>query len=308
MVFKTFLITFCLFLPFTVQGASLIDINTAPLEELEKIIGIGPVLAQRIIEARPFSSLDDLIKVKGIGEITLQKIKDQALAWVGPQEELEPEGTPKKDNEPAVDDSRQQNQQAYPTGIVFNEILPSPEGADAKEEWLELKNTNKQEVDISDWKIQDTVGSTKAYIFPKETKIKANDYLVLARPISKITLNNSGDGLELIQPDGNLLDNVIYEKAILGQSYNRMESGWEWSTILTPGTKNVIPPPSQSTPTKSSTEEIKRPENESQKISDVVNIDLSREKSKPPIWLIALVVAVFSGIAIVIVKNSQFLR
>jgi competence ComEA-like helix-hairpin-helix protein len=56
-----------------------IDINTASLEQLDKIIGIGPVLAQRIIETRPFYSVDDLIKVEGIGEKTLQKIKDQGL-------------------------------------------------------------------------------------------------------------------------------------------------------------------------------------------------------------------------------------
>ncbi len=59
-----------------------ININTAPEEELQKITGIGPVLAQRIIEARPFYSLDDLIKVSGIGEKTLQKIKEQGLACV----------------------------------------------------------------------------------------------------------------------------------------------------------------------------------------------------------------------------------
>jgi competence ComEA-like helix-hairpin-helix protein len=59
-----------------------IDINSASLEELQKIYGVGPVIAKRIIEARPFSSLDDLIKVKGIGEKTLQKIKEQGLACV----------------------------------------------------------------------------------------------------------------------------------------------------------------------------------------------------------------------------------
>ena len=123
---------FFLFLPIIAQGASLIDINTAPSEELEKIIGIGPVLAQRTIEARPFNSLDDLIKVKGIGEITLQKIKDQGLAWVGSQEELEPKPEP----EPEPEQEKETTPTTYPAGVVLNEILPSPEGPDPENEWI----------------------------------------------------------------------------------------------------------------------------------------------------------------------------
>lgn len=66
----------------------IIDINTASAKELQKIVGIGPSLAQRIIEARPFYSLDELAKVSGIGPKTLEDIKKQGLAWVNP--ELEP--------------------------------------------------------------------------------------------------------------------------------------------------------------------------------------------------------------------------
>lgn len=47
-------------------GAKL-DPNTATMEELLKLKGIGPILATRIIEARPFQSADELRKVKGIG-------------------------------------------------------------------------------------------------------------------------------------------------------------------------------------------------------------------------------------------------
>ena len=39
----------------------------ASLAEIENVPGIGPVVAQRIIEARPFKSADDLQRVKGIG-------------------------------------------------------------------------------------------------------------------------------------------------------------------------------------------------------------------------------------------------
>ncbi len=45
-----------------------IDINTATEKELKTIPGIGPVMAARIIAARPFRSADDLRKVNGIGE------------------------------------------------------------------------------------------------------------------------------------------------------------------------------------------------------------------------------------------------
>ena len=63
---------------------SKIDINTASAKDLQKIAGVGKVLAQRIIDARPFYSVDDLAKVRGIGNKTLQDIKTQGLAWVDP--------------------------------------------------------------------------------------------------------------------------------------------------------------------------------------------------------------------------------
>ena len=51
------------------------DINTAAEKELKLIPGIGPVMAARIIAARPFRSADDLKKVNGIGDKKYDQIR-----------------------------------------------------------------------------------------------------------------------------------------------------------------------------------------------------------------------------------------
>jgi len=131
----------------------------------------------------------------------------------------------------------------YPSGIVINEILPNtPVGIrDEEGEYIEIFNQNDFEVDLTGWQIEDTAGRTTTYTFPQGTKILAQGFLVLYRPTSKITLNNDGDGLNLFQPDGKIINTVNYEKAPRGQSYNRTDSKWVWSTILTPGRPNEIP-------------------------------------------------------------------
>ena len=66
--------------PGLVVGLDKVNINTADKEILSSLPGVGPVIADRIIENRekngPFKNKEEITKIKGIGEKTFQKIKD----------------------------------------------------------------------------------------------------------------------------------------------------------------------------------------------------------------------------------------
>jgi len=196
-------------------------------------------------------------------------------------------------------------QAAIPLDVVINEILPAPVGSDIEEEWIEIFNPNDFEVNLSGWKIQDTIGKTKIYTFPKETKISAKGFLVLKRPITKITLNNDGDGLKLTDSDGKTIDEISYQKAEKGKSYNKTplesskedltgqtDSGWIWSNNLTPGSENIVP-----------VQKEKPLELAEEKGLAAIGEQIPRETSFSPL-LVALGIAIFSGIIILILKRK----
>jgi competence protein ComEA len=56
-----------------------LDPNIAPRDELMTVPGIGEVMANRIIENRPYATLEDLRKVPGIGEKTLESLRESFL-------------------------------------------------------------------------------------------------------------------------------------------------------------------------------------------------------------------------------------
>ncbi|MFA4998620.1 MAG: lamin tail domain-containing protein [Candidatus Paceibacterota bacterium] len=185
----------------------------------------------------------------------------------------------------------------YPSGIILNEMLPSPEGEDSKEEWIEIFNRNNFEVDLSGWKITDTVGKTTSYVFPGETKIKPEDFFVVYRPITKIILNNDEDGLQLLNPNEDTIDERSYGKAVLGQSYSLFGEKWGWG-VPTPGEEN---------------KKFSEGEN-ADKIAEkeVINRDLAAigeqaqnsPKSFMPL-LISSIIAVLAGITILLIKKLQ---
>jgi len=61
-------------------AGGLINVNTATATELEELPGVGEVIAQAIVDYRtengPFTSVDQLLDVSGIGDATLENIRD----------------------------------------------------------------------------------------------------------------------------------------------------------------------------------------------------------------------------------------
>lgn len=135
--------------------------------------------------------------------------------------------------------------------IFISEILPNPQGSDKETEFIELFNKNNQPVDLRGWILEDN--SHIQYKIKSEdfisTVIQPAGYFVLYRKQTNVALNNSnGDFLKLFNPQGDLIDSVIYkDKAEEQKSFNRdfsdvspIPSKLEWSSALTPGAINII--------------------------------------------------------------------
>lgn len=161
-----------------------VNINTAPVEALKALNGVDFVLAERIISSRPFYSLNDLLKVNGIGEKTFQKIIDQNCAYVdsyymkGSGYSLSvPEETDENTN---LNEEQNNSSQNYHL-ILISEV--QIEGESKFHDFIELYNPNDFDVDISNYKLRKRTSSGKEYsinVLPSGSIIMAKGYYLWA--------------------------------------------------------------------------------------------------------------------------------
>lgn len=107
-----------------------VDINTASLDELASIPGIGPAIAARILSRRPYQTVDELTSIPGIGETALNKIRHYLI----PLSSENGQSASHEDHlDEAQDDEPPLESQLYETEVI---ALPAPGQ-------VELLDTNK---------------------------------------------------------------------------------------------------------------------------------------------------------------------
>lgn len=127
--------------------------------------------------------------------------------------------------------------------IEITEFIPNPEGSDTTE-FIELFNPTDEDIDLSDFKLDDEEGGSRGYGLPAGTIIPAGEYVVFGRQDTKLALNNTNDSVRLLFPDGTVLQEVKYDDVVEGSSYvQNNDDMWVWTGTPTPGKENIVSAP-----------------------------------------------------------------
>lgn len=145
--------------------------------------------------------------------------------------------------------------------LIINEIMPRPKSVDynhdrkinSQDEWIEIYNPTNKNISLERWQISDS-GNT--YEFNISDIIKAKNYLILPRDKSDISLNDTGDELLLMNPEGDLVSKTKWTSAVADAGWGLFSGSYLWTAKPTPGSQNIYLPISSS----SDQNEPKRPE------------------------------------------------
>lgn len=123
--------------------------------------------------------------------------------------------------------------------LVISELLPNPA---AGSEWFELYNPTNLDISLVNLKICDALGSRHCYYFDAGDVLLANSYRIYEQVVTKITLNNTGDWLELYDVADNLLADSggNFGAADKGVSLSVFGNEYRWTASLTPGAANIF--------------------------------------------------------------------
>ena len=96
-----------------------------------------------------------------------------------------------------------------PTSVLITRLLPNPPGDDTDNEEATLQNVGEETVDLKGFTLRDPTGQT--WILDALGKLEAGASATIKRNGQAMSLNNSGDIVELVAPDGRVLQKVEYQ-------------------------------------------------------------------------------------------------
>ncbi len=143
--------------------------------------------------------------------------------------------------------------------VLLNEFMPAPHSvdwdndgtADYNDEWIELYNAGQAVVGLGGWQLDDVAeGGSGPYTIPADQIIPPGGFLVFFKKDSGVSLNNDGDGVRLLRPDGMVADEYHYTHSPgYDRSFSRtVDGGGHWTAdyAVTLGAPNhPMPPPPQ---------------------------------------------------------------
>lgn len=128
---------------------------------------------------------------------------------------------------------------SYLNDLLITEIVPEPENG-AANEFIEVFNNGQEDIDLYDWSLKDQKGSTEQYVIQDHTIIKSGQYIAYYNSTTKISLNDDGDGVSLLDPNNDEKYSTDYSESERGESYSKFDNSWQWTESLTPGNVNVF--------------------------------------------------------------------
>lgn len=135
--------------------------------------------------------------------------------------------------------------------IFLNEFLPAARHVDwdgdghpdFNDEWVELFNAGEVSVDLGGWQLDDRAGEgARPYTIPPDTTVDSHGFVLFFKAETWVGLNDDGDEVRLLGPDGSVADAIEYEAHPgYDQSFSRtVDGGGEWvgDWAVTPGERN----------------------------------------------------------------------
>ena len=112
--------------------------------------------------------------------------------------------------------------------VYLNKFLPNPAGADSENEWIELCNSGKNDVDLTGFSLDDGAGGSKPYQLD-DYSLAAESCIFITSAESHIALNNNSDSVRFLDANGEVIGQVDYSGGgAEGLVYAKVDNVWQW--------------------------------------------------------------------------------